>query len=67
MIIATVAIFAIGKINASVNITILDDNVTEPSEMFTVELLTTDFNGIAKANITIEDDDGEMYNIILCE
>ena len=55
--------FAPGETVASVVLTIVDDNITEPVEMFCDRLTTTESNvmfGDVVAFVTILDNDGEL-------
>ena len=59
--------FAPGETVASVNFTIVDDNITEPVEMFCDRLTTAESNvmfGDDVAFVTILDNDGELLVLL---
>ena len=58
-------IFGPGETTADVNITIVDDNIMEGTEMFSATLTTADSNvmiGDGTATVTILDDDGKYLD-----
>ena len=65
----TAVVFAAGETQSSFDVTILDDNIAEPLEMFTAVLSNPSqglmLGGDIIATVNIEDDEGGVMNLFL--